>query len=101
QVVLEARFGDLIVPVAAFGVSVPGVAIHPVQGEHAHPGRQGLARGRYHSAFPGGHVLRGVKAKGNGVATWSIIAGSTDLTPQILSSSRVRSVFHHGEAVAA
>src|SRR5438046_5300262 len=67
EVHLEAGLEHVVAVAAAFGVSIPGVVSHAVQGQATQPlGRLRLIQ-RHHPSLPGGQVLRRVEAEARGV----------------------------------
>src|SRR6266566_2105136 len=70
HVVLEAGQEHLVIPAAALGVALPGIAAHPVQANDAGLGEKLRCRGE-HPTFSGCKVLGRVEAERGGIASES------------------------------
>ncbi len=91
HVVLEARDQDLVEPAAALVVTLPGVAAHAVQTDHARPGQE-LRIGGEHPALAGREILGGVEAEGDGIPL------AADGSPLVAGGQRVGRVLDDAKA---
>ena len=90
HVVLEAGHHDVVVPVSALVVALPGITAHAVQAHDAGAiEKRGLAR--EHPALGGREVLGRVEAEGHGVG-----AGADETAP-VAGRHGVRGVLDHRE----